>query len=289
LPTTNKILSVKIPVALAEYAIAMRKKKHVYETNTYIKNIAAYLILKAETPYSILRNYKTQIDHLAFITQCERQTFRKRVSWMLQEGLAKIVGNDLQLVSYKDACAIYFCSYKATNTILYEPGTDKNFYLRLFTTEINANKERQRYSIEVKLKRNPTLKQTIQVAMLQHGADRTRIDNFQYLHNGMKKLYRHSFQVEPSLHAMLHQVRPDCNRGVKGISLAWQFKSASLVSYYKRKFEAAGVAVIHKGERIESRTRCRNSDCKVIWNNSKKQTVLCLVDAIEVTEKIAAA
>lgn len=278
-----------MPVALVQHCIAMRKKKVVYETNTYIKNIAAWLILKAETPYSILRNYKSQIDHLAFITQCERQTFKKRVSWMLQEGLAKIVGNDLQLVSFKDACAIYYCSHKQTTTILYEPGTDKNFYLRLFTTEIEVNKDHQRYMIEVKLKRNPTLKQTIQVAMLQHGADRNRIENFQYLHNGMKKLYRQSFVVEPSLHAMLHQVRPDCNRGVKGLSLAWQFKSASLVSYYKRKFEAAGVARIHKGERIESRTRCRNNDCKVIWNDHKKQTVLCLVDAIEVIQKTAAA
>lgn len=287
--THSKILSVKVPVALAEHALAMRKKRNVYETNGFIKNIAAWLILKAATPYGLFKNYKEQIDYLASITQCERQTFKKRVAWFIEQGLATVTAGNLQLVSFKDACALYYCGHKKTQTILYEPSTDKNFYLRLFAIEITDNKEKQRYMIETKLKRNLALKQTIQVTMLKHGADQSRIEDFRYIHNGMQKLYRNSFKQEPELHALLNKVRPDCNRSIRGIARAWDFKSLSLVSYYKRKFQDAGIAVVTKGERIESRTRSRNNDCNVIWNQRKKQTVLCLVDAIIILEKKPAA
>jgi hypothetical protein len=283
------ILHVKIPLKLACMVAAMRKKVNRYETNRYLKNIAAFLVLKSVTPYGVITNYSTQTKYLCSICQCTRQTLSKRLQWLQDEGLLVIEGADIRLKSWKQVATLYNLNLKQFKTIIYDCANDKNVYLQLLATEIEVNKEHQAYIIKSKLEKNLALKRAVQYFMLRHGADQTKLNDLQYLHNGMKHLYRRSFIAEPETHALLNTIRPDTNRSVKGIAAAWDCKSPQTVSYYKAKLAASGYAVIHKGERVTSHTRARNELCHTIWNNKKKQTVLCLVDAIELTVKTVAA
>lgn len=277
---SETILQLKIPFALASRATAERQLINVYETNKYIKNITAFLILKSESPYGLIKDYQKQIDHLSFITQCERQTFKKRLQWMLQEGIAAIEGPHIRLKSWKEVSALYYCDLTKFKTIQYKPSEQKNIHLHLFASEIEDNKARQSFVIQQKLNKNLALKQTIEAIMLQHGADPSKLSDINYLLNGMRLLYKNSFVAEPEIHALLKDIRPDLNRSVKGLSRAWNYKSKQSASYIKNKLQKAGIARIYKGERITSKERSRNNDCHVIWDDRKLQTVLCLVDTI---------
>lgn len=284
-----QILTLKIPVELARNTLAMRAKVNKYETNRHLKNITAFIVLKSVTSYGLIKDYKQQMNYLCAITQCSNQTFCKRLQWLQNEGLLSIEGGNIRLNGWKQVAALYNLNLKAFNTVVYDTTTDKNIFLRLFATEIEANKEQQVYMIKTKLQRNLALKNRIQAAMLKHGADVKRINEFNYLHNGMRKLFTFSFIAEPELHALLYQVRPDCNRSVYTLANAWHFKSPQSVSYYKRLFATNNIATIHKGERIESKSRARNEFAHVIWNKRRLQTVLSLVDTISINSKTVAA
>jgi hypothetical protein len=283
------ILTLKIPIRIAGAVLAMREKVNTYETNRHVKNITSFLILKAVTPYGVFRNYKYQLGYFASICQCSKQTILKRIMWMQEQQLLQIEGADIRLNGWKQVVSLYHVNLDEFKTIQYDTQAHKKIYLHLFATEIIENKERQAYMIKEKLKKNPALKQVIESAMLQHGADEKKLNNFAYLLNGMKLLFKRSFIAEPEFHATILRVRPDCNRSVKGIARAWCFKSAQSVSYYKAQMQAVEIVKVHKGERITSQTRARNEAAHTVWNKLKKQTVLCLVDGIEVITKTLAA
>lgn len=277
-----KILSLKIPYNLASRAVAERHKVEKYETNNFIKYITFFLILKAETPFGFIQDYKKQIDHLSFITQCERQTFKKRLAWCVSEGLATIEGDDIRLVSWKQVSALYYCNLDSFKLVQYNPHEQKNIHLHLFAADIEDNKKRQTYMVKQKLEKNPALTQEIKSIMLNCGADVTKLNDFDYVLNGMRKLYRESFVVEPEIHAMLNRVRPDVNRGIKGIAKAWDCKSTMTVCYWKKRMAEAGIIRIYKGERLTSEERTRNKQCDIKWKGKTKQTILCLVDTLHI-------
>lgn len=283
------ILQLKIPVTLASEIISKRYKVNKYETNRHIKAVCSYIILKAITPYSIIKNFRLQIGYLAALNQCSKQTMYKRIYFLESLQLLQIEGANIRLNSWKQAGNLFNLNLKEFKTIDYDYTTDKDIFLRLFAVEIEANKERQAYMIKTKLAKNPALKNRIEAAAIQAGADPARLKDYNYLLNAMRLLYKNSFIAEPETHALLCHVRPDCNRSVKKIAEDWSFKSKQSISYYKAKLEAAKIAIIHKGERITSQKRARNEFSHVLWDKRKAQTVLSLVDCIVILQKKQAA
>lgn len=231
-------------------ATAERHLVDKYQTNKFIKQITFFLILKAETPFSFIQNYAKQIDYLSFITQCERQTFKKRLAWLVSEKLATIEneGRDIRLCSWKEVSVLYYCNVDSFKLIQYNPYEQKNIHLQLLAVEIEDNKNRQTYMVKTKLEKNPALTQVIKNTLCQYGADEKKLNDFNYLLNGMRQLYKRSFEQEPEIFAMLNNVRPDTNRGVKGIAKAWDCKSPQTVSYWKKRLAEAGIIRIYKGE-----------------------------------------
>lgn len=264
-----------------------RKKQdgHTYVTNQFIKPITTWLILKAATPQSVINNYMDQLEDLSFLCECSTQTFKKRLRWIVSEGLATIEGNNIKLKSYKQLSTKYFINLDNYKLISYDPTTDKKIHLHMFAIDIDENKNRQKHMVQRKLNNNPVLKQKIEHVLLNCGANEKRLANFDYMLNGMRKIYQASFITEPEIHCLLSQVRPDCNRGVQTMAYHWDFAHKQSVSYYKKLMHKAGIVRIHKGEAIASSVRSRNNDCHVIWDRRKKRTVLRLVDTIEVISK----
>jgi hypothetical protein len=280
--STAKIMQLKIPFSLAKYAVSERKLVNKYEVNHFVKNITTFIILKAESQYSIIKDFTNQIDHLSRQCQCERQTFKKRLNWMVKQKLATVEGSTIRLITWQQVARLYYLNLDGFNIINYDSNTNKNIHLRLFATEIEMNQKSQAYMVEKKMQQNPALSSEIKSTMLRHGVDLKQVHNKSFVMNWMKGQYRYSFKVEPALHKLLNKVRPDCNRGVKGIAYEWNCKSPQTVSYVKKKMVAACIVHVKKGERITSSERVRNADCHVIWNKRKKQTVLALVDEINV-------
>lgn len=281
----SHILHIKIPVALAGEILCMREKRNSYETNRTLKNFTSFLILKAASTYGVYNNYRKQIGYIATLCQCSKQTMFKRLAWMESETLLQFEGGNIRLNGWKHVATKYGVSLKQFKTIHCDTSIHKNLHLHFFAAEIEENKKRQAYMIERKLNKNSALKNAVQNVCIQFGADKAKIENFAYLHKYMQTIFTTSFIAKPDIHNLLINVRPDCNRSVKTLAAAWEFKSPQSVSYYKAKLAAEKIASIDKGKRITSQTRARNEAAHVIWNKSRKQTVLCLVDHIEILQQ----
>lgn len=278
----SNILTLKIPVALARYAMTERKQVNTYTTNRFLKNITSFIILKAASPYGVIKNYAKQLDYLAALCQCERQTIKKRLQWCADQQLITFEGSDIRLKSWKQISNLLYIDLKQYETINYNYEQDKNIHLRIFATEIKDNQAKQLYMIQKKLRENPALKQKIVTRLLHCGADRSKLNDLNYMLNAMRKLFSASFIVEPETHALMNEVRPFLNRSINRIATAWDFKSKQLVSYYKRMMQSSAIATIHKAPAIKSRCRSRNKFAHVIWDERSKQTVLIHADVIEI-------
>lgn len=272
---------LRIPYGLAKYAVKERHLVNKYHTNKYIKNVMAFIILKASAPYSIIRNYKSNIETLAALCDCEKQTMFARIHWLEKEQFLSIEGNDIRLKAWKAVGQLIYINVKHYKTVIYEPGKNQQPHLQLFTVEIEDNRNRQKFMVQKKMQQNQSLNSGIKSIMLQQGHELNKLSDFNYVYAWMLTKYQNSFKGEPALHQLLQQVRPDVNRGVTGMAYHWNCISKQTVSYVKKQIAANGYAVITKGERITSRQRVRNTDCHVIWNRRKLQTVLALVDDIK--------
>ncbi len=278
---TNERLTIHIPYDLARHAVWQRTLVTRYETNAIIKALDTWLVLKAETKSSLLQSWNKQKQYLFALCKCTESVFRSRLK-LLQE---------MKLVKY-DRFNIAVCSWDQLGrqleidtgpkfTIQYNVNDKQRVQEWLIATEIKDNQTRQAYKIMQKLGKNPELKNAALSAILKAGADRSQVKNVSYFLSWLQILYRSDFVQESEIHELLIAIRPDTNRGVKGMAEAWKCKHPQTVTYWKRVLQKSGIIDIGKIQ-IQSQDRVRNSQCKVVWLKEAKQTLLCLCDSITV-------
>lgn len=287
-------LTIQIPYELARYAVAQRRQVNVYETNQLIRAIDTWLILKHITTAGIIQNWNDQKADLLSICKCSEAIFRHRM---------KIL-KTLQLIVF-DRINIKPCSWQQMDKILSIDTTEKftiqfnaNDNAKLFqwiaATEIKDNQKRQAFVINKKLKENPDYLLSVIGAMLRAGADATRIKEPGYILTWLQIMYRDGFIKGSEIWNLLTEIRPDTNRGVKGIAAAWDCRHPQTISYWKKMLQKAGIIDIEK-LMLQSEIRQRNKNCHVIWLDTKniranypgrraKNTMLCLCDQLTILQ-----
>lgn len=103
------LLEIKnTPTQLILYAIKQWSicNKYAYKTgvgnNTNVfKGIAVWLILKNETTSGIIKNYRSQLPHLAYMFKMSVRTLDKYLEWLKNEGLVHVDAKKLFLHDYK--------------------------------------------------------------------------------------------------------------------------------------------------------------------------------------------
>jgi hypothetical protein len=189
--------------------------------------------------------------------------------------------HDIVLCSWDELAKALEIDTKEKFEIHYDVNDKKRVHDWLVATEIMDNQNRQSYMIIKKLNKNPGEKMKIIHAMIASGADRTRLNEPEYLLAWLRILYTNDFHRASDIHDLLIELRPDVNRSCKGIARAWNAKCPTTVSYRKKVLIKSGIIDVGKLQ-ILSAERVRNQYCRVKWVKELKQTLLPMCDQITV-------
>lgn len=287
-------LTIQVPYELARYAVSRRRKVNVYETNQLIRAFDTWLILKHITTSGIIQNWNNQKTDLFKICKCSEAIFRHRIRLLKSMQLITADRNNIKPCSWDSLDRILQIDSTKKLAIQYYSNDNAKLFQWIAAAEIKDNQERQGFMINKKLKENPDYYLSVIGAMLQAGADATRLKEPGYILTWMQIMYRDGFIKGSEIYHLLTEIRPDTNRGVKGIAAAWECKHPQTISYWKKILKKSGIIDIDK-LMIQSETRQRNKSCHVIWLDTKniranypgrraKNTMLCLCDQITVLQ-----
>lgn len=272
---------VSIPAEFARYAVWQRFKRNKYETNQLIKALDTWLVLKHETTSGHIQNWNLQKAWLLKICKVSETIFRSRLKLLQSLRLVTYSRDSIRVCSWETLAERLDIQLekKSFHQVNYSINDKQRLQEWIIAAEIKDNQDRQDYKIITKLKKNPEVKMVVDAAIIAAGADPARTTDMQYLLSWLRVLYRNDFIQRSELHEVLIEIRPDNNRGVRGIANAWNAKHPATISYWKKILSLRKIIDVAKLQ-IESRERVRNKQCKVLWLRETKQTLLCLCDQI---------
>ena len=288
-------LTIHIPYDLARLAVWQRKTVTHYQTNSIIKALDTWLVLKHETRSGWLQNWNQQKDYLLKICKIGESVFRTRLRILQDLQLIKYSRHSIKVCSWDQLGTTLEINPHSKLTVQYDPNDNKRIQDWIIAAEIKDNQSRQSYMIIKKVYENPVHKNAVTRALIRAGADKARIKDPVYVLTMLKAIYLADFVQASEIHSLMIEIRPDTNRGVKGMADAWKFKDPCSVSYWKKVLQRSGIIDIAKLQ-VQSQERVRNESCHVLWlpkckprkgmppQNQPKQTVLCLCDQITILE-----
>lgn len=291
-------LTIKIPYELATYAVWQRSLVNKNHSNKFIKAIGTWCVLKAISR-APLQNFTQQRQILAALCQRSDSAFRSDINFLIKQKFIKKETGSLVLLSWQALADSLDLNFTTKKIFVYEKASKQPIAQWIIATDIEANQHKQAYMILKRLNKNPEKKRNFINAMIKEGDDAARLstDN-KYFISCLKSLYLSDFVQASEIHEDLIQVRPDTNRGVRGIATAWGHKNYKVhpttISYWKKKMQQSGIIDVSKLS-IESRDRVRNKSCHVIWLNTRRirrqfpgrakmQTMLQMCDQITVLQ-----
>ncbi len=277
----NNSLTISIPYELARYATWQRTLVTKYETNQVIKALDTWLVLKSESRSSWLQRWNFQKQHLFAICKISETIFRHRLKLLQDMNLVTFDRHSIKLCSWEQLGKLLSIDINKKFSIVYDITNKQRVQDWIIATEIKDNQNRQSYSIIRKVNENPECSKAVINAMLKAGADKDKISDIDYFLGRFKSLYFSDFVRVSDIHELMIDIRPDTNRGVKGIANAWKCKRPITVTYWKRVLQKSQIIHIDKLQ-VQSEDRARNATCKVLWLKQAKQTLLCLCDQITV-------
>jgi hypothetical protein len=256
----DKAYTVRILNGIEDYAVAEREIVNVYQVNRTIKHISDYHLLKAISPgVGIIHDWRKQIELLCTFLGIGKSTLYNRLNKLVDLKLATVDDN-IKLVGFKEAAAIFNIPYQGLQTIQYNPlknAGKQDFQYILRGAEVHNNQEDQLDALVYKLGKNLSVKNILFVELAKQGADMQRLHKDpHYLAQQLLQLYTRSFKEGTEICSYIIEYRADLNRGVKGIQKNHCYKSAQSVSYMKRRMSELGVVTIEK-KRVESKERSR--------------------------------
>jgi hypothetical protein len=275
----SDILQISIPNDLARFAVWQRAKVHKYDTNATIKALDTWLILKHLSRPSLIQNWNKQKADLLFVCKISEAVFRTRLRILAAMNLVKYDRHNIQLCSWEHLAKTLCIDLTKKTTIQYDITNKQRVQEWIIATEIKENQDRQAYKVIQKLKENPAVKLKVIHAMLAAGADRSKIEDSEYLLQWLMILYMRDFRLASDIHDELILLRPDTNRGVRAMADHWKAKNATTVSYWKKILQSTGIINVAKLA-ILSLDRVRNQHCNVKWVKGQKQTLLPMCDQI---------
>jgi hypothetical protein len=231
----------------------------------------------------MLQGWNRQKEYLLKICKIGESVFRTRLRILRDLQLIKYDRHNIKVCSWDQLAATLEIDIRSKFPIQYDPNDKKRIQDWIIAAEIKDNQSRQSYMIIKKVYQNPVHKNAVTRALIRAGADKARIKDPVYVLTLLKALYLADFVQASEIHSLMIEIRPDTNRGVKGMADAWKFKHPCSVSYWKKVLQKSGIIDIAKLQ-VKSDSRVRNASCAVLWLKEDRQTLLCLCDQITILE-----
>lgn len=271
---------ISIPFTLAEALVSQRKLVNVYETNQLIKALDTWLVLKhLNVRFPHIVDWNTQKKQLLQICKVSETIFRHRLK-ILSNLKLLTYGKNITLCSWYDLGKRFDINVDRKFSIQYTTEDNKRIQDWIIAVEIKSNQSRQRIAIARKIG-SPEIKKAVENYIIERGAEKDKIRDLEYLLSWLKMEYFNDFVKASPLHDLLVAIRPDDNRSVKGIKKSWNCRNICTISYWKKILQKSGIIDVSKLQ-IRSIERVRNKNCKVLWLDDIKQTLLCVCDQITV-------
>lgn len=313
-----KTVAVPVLIGAPEVLVTLRAQRGHYATkgegyftNREIKTWATWFLLKSLTSSGVIQNWLAQRSQLLQYLQMNENTFRQQLRTMEQLQLIHSThasrnpsdnDQDITLCSYKQAASILGIKFYGTFVINYNPSIQNGkqiFQYILRAQEFQDAQDTQLATLTYKINKNPAYKDNMIVLLVKSGADKDRLEQDPgYFQQQLLNLQLQMFKAGSDIFHVVYANRADINRGVNKIQEDHTYKSASSVSYMKRRMLSLNLIRINKvSVKSFARTRLSVPDgeggkrdgykwidkpCKFGKKKNAGYTVLFLCDQIQI-------
>lgn len=270
--------------------VKRRELRGEYETNRSIKTWSVFFLLKSLSIPGQIQRWQHQKNALLQYCKMSENSFRSRLNELKALNLITITKDlTIKLVTYKKAAEILGIDYEGIIKIEYNANTSgkQSFQYHLVLDEIRCNQQKQVEALYRKSLENPLLRASLEIQMIQNGADMRKLKNADYFQQYLQHLQLEAFKTGSENWTVISALRADKNRSVNGIKKQYGYRSAQSVSYLKKRLTHCKLAEI-KARKAESTARTRlyipetngRSRDGYKYCGRTKKTILFLCDSI---------
>jgi hypothetical protein len=258
-------------------------------TNSFIKGISVWLILKAETTTGKIQNYRRQLLPLAEKCKMSIRTLDKYIAWLKQECLVDVDGKHLVLKSYR-VLRQYGINIKERELPITYDTTNKTTMAEvIITLAINKMKENWMQVYWKKINQNQDEYKRLYDLLVYMGADASRLNDPEYFRECHLELMLQAYKEEKPgqpIYDFLHKyidANPDLNCMAKTYANKMGYSAAMSFCHLKFRLKKRGLITVEK-DHIESECRSRKDE-KIFhhrWLKKTQNTIWFRVDQISI-------
>jgi len=286
-------LAIKYPLGIEPLLMQHRKLVNRYTTNRMLRIYGSYCILKAHTTSGVIQDWHGQQKLLLQLLKCTRNTLPVLIADLVKNNLVTVNDGSIILNNWIDTSAALGLTdelqFQQVNIDL----TDRNQtpqYL-FYTTEIAANQLKQIGALQKRISKTPGLKSEISDAISQvlpYSITELQLLSFSKFLEVWLQAQVIAFGSGATCLPVLHCLRPDINRTLRSLTVAWRMKDGRTAAYVKRKLKQLGMASITHREPVlaaskEVRARKLCKEYADGFNKATQLPVWYMADQIKIT------
>jgi hypothetical protein len=227
-------------------------------TNQFLQGVAAWLILKHETPSGKIQNYWSQLEYLAAKCKLSAGAMAKRIAWLRKEGLLQVVNRKHLVMSpYTLLKSKYNLNIREREeTFYYDYSKKGDLASILITIAIGHAKKRRGNMYRKKLENNLLALAELRSLLVKFGADINRIDDPEYFREQHLRLLTRSYKndiMDQSTYRFLHEVidaNPDLNAKEATYGREMGYSVLEKTNQYTGKDESESLGFGHLKRRL---------------------------------------
>ncbi len=274
-----------VPTQLILYAICQWNYNGKYanatgmgnNTNSFIKAVAVWLILKSETTSGCIHNYREQLPALASKCKMSVRTLEKYINELRSEELAFKEGNKLLLHNYS-VLRKYDISIKEREPIIfYDTENKTRLFEILISIGLQRLKDKRMIMYWKKVNKNPDEFSVLSDLMIKYGADKARLTDKQYFRECHLELLCQSFEEETpgqENYELLHKrikANPDLNARQSTYGRRMGYSVYKRENKYNKKDESLCMGFSHLIKRLSKKGLVTaERDHIEGWNRARK-------------------
>jgi hypothetical protein len=292
-----------VPTELILFAIQQWTPCNLYvkkrgggnNTNTFLKAISVWLILKNETSSGTIKNYRQQMFDLANKCKMSVRSLDNYLRWLRKEDLVHVEGKNLFMHDYKTLKKYGINIKEREKNICYDTSKNATLAEILITVGIRLMKQRWMRYYWRKVNKNPDALSELRNQLIAHGADDSMLDNPEYFRQRHLDLLLKTYKEEEPgqesfyfLHTYL-EANPDLNCRQDTYASKLGLAAAMSFCHIKFRLQKKGLIQVRK-DHIESEYRARKDE-KMFHHRyvrKTKQTIWFRPDQITINRAIYA-
>jgi len=285
IPNSSAVLELKnVPAGLIMYAVQQwtpcmkyaKNKAAGHNTNTFIRGISVWLILKSETTSGNIKKYRAQLPELAAKCKMSVRTMDRYIAWLKCERLVHTEGKNLFVHNYEALKKYGINTKDRMPTIYYDTENKTTLAEIIVAIAITKMKERWMQMYWNKINQNQDEFKVLSDLLIFFKADAGRLHDRNYFRECHLELMLRFYKEEKPgqrVYDFLHtqvEANPDINCMAATYAKKMGYSAAMSFCHLKFKMIRNGLIKAEK-DHIESECRSRKDE-KMFHHRYVRQT-----------------